>query len=271
MKCNNIYNLDCIEGLKKLEANSIDVVVTSPPYNIGVNYGLHDDNLPFEEYLDWMEELGEELSRVLKQEGSLFFNIGDKPSDSFRSMDVAKRIAKFFKLQNTIHWVKHIDILRDEAPNLKENISVGHYKPVNSQRFLNNCHEYIFHFTLSNKVKVDKLANGVPYADKSNIGRWKSAKQDKRARGNMWFIPYKTVQSKKEHPAAYPVELPKRCIKLHGVEDDLKVLDPFMGSGSTAIAAKQLNCNYIGFEIDQEYVKISNENIDMPIQRKLIE
>mgnify|MGYP006296727483 CR=1 FL=1 len=201
-----------------------------------------------------MDRLGFHLNRVLKDNGSLFFNIGDKPSDDFRSFQVAQEIAKHFKLQNTIHWVKHIAIPEEE-------VNIGHYKPVNSYRYMNNTHEYIFHFTKNNKVKINKLAVGVPYADKSNIKRWKK-KKDKRGRGNMWFIPYKTVSKSKKHPASFPIKLPEMCIELHGYNKDTVVLDPFMGSGTVALASQNLGCNYLGFEIDEKYIEVARERIN---------
>lgn len=256
METNKIYEIDCIEGMNTvLEKNSIDIIVTSPPYNIGVEYNSHNDDMPFDEYLEWMEEFGKSCNRVLKENGSFFFNIGDKPSDEFRALKVAERISESFKLQNTIHWVKHI-----AAPEKKVNI--GHYKPVNSDRYLNNCHEYIFHFTPNGEVDLDKLAIGVEYADKSNIGRWKQAQQDKRDRGNMWFIPYETVREKKAHPAAFPLKLPKMCIELHGYNSETLVLDPFMGSGTTALAALKLECRYIGFEIDEDYIEKAQKRLN---------
>jgi site-specific DNA-methyltransferase (adenine-specific) len=250
---NRIFHMDCIKGMNAiLPQNSIDVIVTSPPYNIGIDYNNYDDNLPFSEYLEFISKVTTSCFRVLKEDGSFFFNIGDKPSDEFRSLIVAQQIAKKFRLQNTIHWVKSIAIPDKE-------INIGHYKPVNSNRFLNNSHEYIFHFTKTGQVELDKLAIGVPYADKSNIGRWKHAKQDLRGRGNQWFIPYETVKEKKIHPAMFPVKLPEMCIKLHGLDKNnpLVVLDPFMGIGSTALAAKQLECIYVGFEIDEKYLQIA--------------
>ncbi len=253
---NTIFQQDCIAGMREhLTDACVDVIVTSPPYNIGVAYNTHHDDMPFADYLDWMGELAVECRRVLKDDGSFFFNIGDKPSDEMRSLRVAERIAQSFRIQNTIHWVKSIAVP-------EEGVNIGHYKPVNSPRYLNNAHEYIFHFTKSGGVALDKLSIGVPYQDKSNIGRWKNAKRDCRDRGNIWFIPYKTVVSAKEHPAAFPSLLPEMCMQLHGIGDSRPVvLDPFMGSGSTAVVAATLGCDYIGFEIDAEYVTLAQQRL----------
>lgn len=256
MELNKVFEMDCIKGMhERIEPESIDIIITSPPYNIGIKYNSHQDNMKLENYLEWMNAFGKACNRVLKKNGSLFFNIGDKASDELKAFEVAKQLAQYLKLQNTIHWVKSIAIP-------EENINIGHFKPVNSKIYLNNCHEYVFHFTKEKNVELDKLAIGVPYADKSNIGRWKSVTKDARDRGNIWYIPYETVQSEKEHPASFPKKLPEMCIKLHGYSKDTVVLDPFLGSGTTALAAKQLGCYYIGFEIDKEYTKISKEKLN---------
>ena len=119
-----------------------------------------------------------------------------------------------------------------------------------------------FHFTKFGRVQLDRLAIGVPFKDKTNIAR-RGHKRDKRCAGNVWFIPYKTVQSKAQkfyHPAGFPVALPERCIKLHGKESAV-VLDPFLGSGSTLVAAIQLGCSGIGIEIDTKYAQISTARL----------
>lgn len=256
IELDKLYKMDCINGMNELAEASVDVIVTSPPYNIGVNYNSHKDNMKFEEYLQWMDDFGKAAARVLNSKGSMFFNIGDKSSDELKAFEVAKRIAKHLKLQNTIHWIKSIAVP-------EENINIGHYKPVNSKIYLNNLHEYIFHFTKNKDVEIDKLAIGVPYADKGNITRWKAANKngDVRDRGNVWYIPYDTVQSEKEHPAAFPKKLPEMCIRLQGYSKDTVILDPFLGSGTTCLVAKQLGCKYIGFDIDEKYIKLAKAKL----------
>jgi site-specific DNA-methyltransferase (adenine-specific) len=256
-----IFHKDCASGLKEnLKQNSVDVVITSPPYNIGVNYNTYEDTLPREKYLAWLGEVGSSIKNVLRDDGSFFLNVGNKPRDQWISWDVANVLRKDFVLQNVIHWVKSIAINKQDVgkyPNIVGDVAVGHFKPVTSDRFLNDCHEYIFHFSKEGKSKIDKLSVGVPYQDKSNIGRWKQANHDKRDRGNTWFIPYETIRMKKErpHPATFPSKLPEMCIKLHGMKEKMVVVDPFLGIGSTAIASARLGVSFVGFEIDKEYIE----------------
>lgn len=269
---NRIFVEDCSSLMQKLPDSSIDVIVTSPPYNIGKDYSLYEDDLSRTEYLDWMETIAKESGRVLKDNGSFFLNVGGKPSDLAIPYDVEHRFRKHFILQNDFIWVKSIAITKEDvgkSNGLKEDFSIGHYKPIQSKRFVNNCHENIFHFTKQCNTEVDKLAIGVPYQDKSNIHRWGS-KQDVRDRGDVWYIPYETVQESRPHPATFPEKLPLMCIKLHGVRRDLVVFDPFMGIGTTALACLALGVNYVGTEIDPHYAQIAEERIrERRLQSKL--
>ncbi|MEM3415159.1 MAG: site-specific DNA-methyltransferase [Thermoproteota archaeon] len=252
---NKIYQMDCIEGMKKyLDGKEVDVIVTSPPYNIGMEYDIYNDNKKPLEYLKWLFKVAEECKRVLKDDGSFFLNIGGKTSDPLNAMRIALKLEPLFKLQNVIHWVKNISIPREEISkysNINDDISIGHYKPVFSSRYLNDFHEYIFHFTKNGDVELDVSALGI---------RTGKHKNKIRNRGNIWFIPYET-SSNKPHPATFPVKLPEMCIKLHGLSKTKLVLDPFMGVGTTAVACKRLGINYIGFEISEKYVKIAEERL----------
>jgi site-specific DNA-methyltransferase (adenine-specific) len=266
---NKIYVMDCLEGMNQfLDDGDIDVIVTSPPYNLGIKYNHYDDTIFREDYLDWIEIVGKECKRILNKKGSFFLNIGYKCKDPWVAWEVAFRLRKHFVLQNVIHWIKSIAISKEDVgdyKNIRGDIAVGHFKPVNSRRFINKCHEYIFHFTKMGDVTLDKLAVGVPYQDKNNIGRWKHATQDLRDPGNTWFIPYETIWSRKKqrpHPSAFPPKLPMMCIKLHGLDKIKLVLDPFMGIGNTAIACSRLGIDYIGFEIDKFYARIAKQNVN---------
>lgn len=271
---NQIYNKDCIDFMNELDSNSIqvDMIITSPPYNIGKNYGtFYDDTKPRSEYLNFIDKVAQKLKKILKDDGSLFLNVGNKPSDQWIASDVGNILRKYFVLQNTIIWNKSISLKKSEISKeyteteAYQDISIGHYQPAGtSKRYLNNCFEYIFHFTRSGDIKLDKRANdyAVPYQDKSNIGRYSD--EDKRDRGNSWFIPYKTIQSKDErpHPAVFPVKLPYFCIKLHGYNRNTIVYDPFMGIGTTAIACIDLGVNYLGTEINNKYIQIAESTIN---------
>ncbi len=111
--------------------------------------------------------------------------------------------------------------------------------------------------------ELDRLSIGVPYKDISNAKRFNNG-LNLRCAGNVWYINYETIQSKNEklHPDRFPVELPLRCIKLSGIKKGSVVCDPFMGSASTAIAAKMLGMNYLGFEKNYDYFNIGNRRLE---------
>src|SRR5438552_8181217 len=169
---------DCIAGMSRLAEGSVDLVVTSPPYNLGISYGKYSDRQDRRSYLGWCGEWAGEVRRVLKPDGSFFLNIGAAPSNPMLPHEIVMMLRDLFVLQNTIHWIKSIAIDTEEArtsvsdPHLnpfpgqgeadaKRRVRVegdtktfGHFKPINSPRFLNDCHEYVFHFTKSGRVEL---------------------------------------------------------------------------------------------------------------------
>ena len=257
---------DCLAGLARVPAASVDLIVTSPPYNLGVEYRRYRDTQPPEAYLRWCCQWGRELRRVLKPTGSLFLNVGSSPSNPLLPHQLVVAFSKFLVLQNTLHWIKAISVEAEEGTT----ISKGHFKPINSRRFVNDCHEYVFHFTPSGKVPIDRLSIGVPYTDKTNIARWHhTVGRDLRCRGNTWFIPYQTIRDRKQdrpHPATFPVQLVIQCIRLHGVTPDMMMLDPFLGIGNSAVAAQACGvARFIGFEIDAEYLRVAWERLRLEL------
>jgi len=271
---------DCVEGMSRLPNEHVDLIVTSPPYNLGVRYSKFSDRQNRQSYVRWCREWAAQVRRVLAWNGSFFLNIGSAPSNPMLPHEIVIELRDLFVLQNTIHWIKsisiedrsrsrrpvgdatHTDQIQPNASHREAATAVrsyGHFKPISSKRFLNDCHEYIFHFTKTGRVEIDRLVLGVPYQDKSNISRWRHTRgSDLRCRGNTWFIPYETIQSRakeRPHPATFPVQVTEWCLKLHGVSRVRTMLDPFLGIGNSAIAAQHCGVKrFIGFEIDETYL-----------------
>jgi site-specific DNA-methyltransferase (adenine-specific) len=257
------YLGDCVDVLQSVDAGSVSAIVTSPPYNLGVRYRSYDDTLPRARYLEWTGAWIKAAARALDPLGSLFLNVGAKPTDPWTALDVAQAARAHLTLQNTLHWVKSIAIDKESAGTaaaLDRDLAVGHYKPINSTRFVNDCHEFIFHFTPHGRTPIDRRAVGVAYQDESNIGRWQSGGANRRCRGNAWFIPYGTIQNRdkdRPHPATFPPKLAEYCLKLHGLSKVRLVMDPFSGLGSSAVACAELGVNFLGIEIDEHYLRES--------------
>lgn len=252
----NLVCADCLDYLKEMQPGQVSIVVTSPPYNLGTKYKTYSDKLPRLEYLAFLKTVFAELSRVMRPDGQFFLNVGFSNKDPWVAMDVAMTAREFFVLQNQICWVKSLTIEE----------SYGHFKPINSKRYLNNCFENLFHFTKSGNVEVDRLAIGVPYKDKSNCKRWKKASSDIRCRGNVWYIPYSTIQrtaEKGHHPAIFPEVLVEYCLKLAGADTDTLVLDPFSGVGTTLAVCQRLGVPALGIEMDPGYVTYAKQSLDL--------
>ena len=144
------YHSDCVEVLRAIEPGAVSAIVTSPPYNLGVSYRSYNDSLPRASYLEWSDAWIKAASRTLSPQGSLFLNVGAKPTDPWTAMEVAQTARKHLHLQNTIHWIKSIAIDQEAAgaaAGLDRDLAIGHYKPINSERFVNDCHEFVFQFT----------------------------------------------------------------------------------------------------------------------------
>jgi site-specific DNA-methyltransferase (adenine-specific) len=254
------YLGDSLQILDRLGPASVDAIVTSPPYNLGIRYRTYDDTMPRSTYLEWTGAWVRGAARLLSAEGSLFLNVGAKPTDPWTALDVAQAVRPHLTLQNTIHWIKSIAIEKSLAgarAGLQDDLAVGHYKPINSRRFLHDCHEFVFHFSPRGHTPLDRQAIGVRYQDQSNVARWATAASGVRCRGNTWFIPYETIQSREKdrpHPATFPPKLPEMCLRLHGLDRIRGVADPFLGLGSTAVACAQLGLNFIGIEMDEGYL-----------------
>lgn len=232
MKCPIVSHVSCYDGLKAVGIHSVDLVVTSPPYKVEDGY----DHCMF-------REVFKRLYLRMKPNTLVFMNFGHLKDWKTRPFEVVELMCSAgFRLHDTIIWVKN------------------HYTPLQGNN-LNNLFEYIFMFTNGVCPNLDRLAIGIPYADKSNVGRYSAS--DVKCRGNVWYVNYPTIQSsdQKYHKDRFPIEIPSLCIRLAGLKRMALVLDPFAGSGTTGVAAIQHKMNFIGFEINKEVVKIANQRL----------
>ena len=249
-----------IAGMDALSPGTVDRIVTSPPYNLDIAYDRYDDGKTREEYLFWIDDAAAGMARVLASDGSLFLNVGSSLKDPMIPYQVLSVFQKHFVLQNNIIWTKSLWV---EAAGK----TFGHFKPINSPRFIKHNFEHLFHLTHDGAVPLDRLAVGVPFEHTSNIARFGHAR-NVRCRGNVWHLPYKTVRSKRDgrgnHPATFPESLPDMCLRLSSLETPrgpALVLDSFVGTGTTLVAAERLNLPGLGLDLSTDYLDFAEERI----------
>lgn len=242
LELNKIYCCDVLSGLRQLDDNSIDLIVTSPPYNKNglnksikqtknckwtksIDYGgdSNIDNLPEPVYQEWQIKILDECYRVLKSDGSMFYNHKNRiKSGSGEIVSPYEWLYKTkFKIRQEIIWDR------------------GSTNNVDKSRYLPTT-EKIFWLTKSTRPNF-------------------SRELDTKFKKEVWSFPF---EKSTKHPAPFPIDLPDNIISCIPNKENIIVLDPFMGSGTTALSAIKNGCKgYIGFEKFQEYIDLANERI----------
>ncbi len=255
---NKIYNMDCLNGMKEnLPSESVDFIFTSPPYADMRDYAKIHPNT----YVEWFLPIAKELHRVLKENGSFVLNINDKVLKGERSLYVYKLVIALteevgFKFIDTNIWSK-------KSP-----------PPTNPKGRLRDSFEYIFWFSKSKDYYFDMDSIRVPYAE-SSVKRAKYVenspyvkdKNKKRTINPKGTIPKNVLEFNQAsnfkgigHTAVGSYDMAEFFIKAGSREGDL-ILDPFFGSGTTGVAAKELGRSYVGFEIHKEYCEIAEKRL----------
>ena len=246
---------DCLVEMKKIPDKSIDLVLTSPPYNVGVDYGTYKDNLGWGDYLKFTELWLGGVLRILKDDGRFCLNIPNAIKNSEgRVVYISPIFLKLcedlsFNTMEWITWVKGKAIIKgDEYSDSSfcgNNTAWGSWKSPSNPYFRSLTESIIVFYKVSRKKE----------GHKENIDI--TADEFKEWTKNVWFIP---TNSDDKHPAVYPKKMVNRLLKLFCYKNDL-ILDPFMGSGTTGIACKELDRNFIGIEISPKYYKIAEQRI----------
>jgi len=229
------------ENMEELPDDSIHLMVTSPPYNVGKEY---DEDLTLEEYRAFLKRVWAEVYRVLVPGGRVCINIanlGRKPYIPLHAFIVEDMLDLGFLMRGEIIWNK----ASSSSPSTAWGSWLSAANPT-----LRDIHEYILVFA------KDTFSRKNPYKRKGSISKEEFLEFTK----SVWRFPAEPAK-KVGHPAPFPVELPYRLTQLYTFESEV-VLDPFMGSGQAAIAAIKTKRHYVGYEIEEEYVKLAQRRIE---------
>jgi len=257
MELNKIYCGDS-RRMDKIDDNSVHLTITSPPYYVGKDYEVYLPTLS--DYFEMLCGVFREVVRVTIPGGKIVINLGDiavgsKYNDGFpEEVLIMPELAKFLKhvdgkpennayLYARIIWEKDDPWANSSHVSFHKNIQHAEYRVLPAW-------EYIFVFRKGREARKDKSS-----AD----GRWigKNKEWKKWVHG-IWQM--RSVRRNEYHEAMFPEELVKRCIKMYSFPNDV-VLDPFVGSGTSAVGAKKLCRNYLGYELKQEHVDYANKRL----------
>lgn len=241
---------DSRELIKKVETGTIKMAVTSPPYNIGKNYGQYTDDVQMEEWRELVDEISKQMSRVLTPDGSFFFNVSPVPDRKTKEIIPLPSIAwTIFKkngyfLRNEIIW--HFNNMQNCVNRLS-----GRWEAV--LWFVKDINNYVFNLK---EVKIPVITKNDKRFD-ANQGRNPT---------DVWYFDRVNNMTKKKlgiekAPCVYPIPMIERIVKMSTNEGDW-VLDPFVGSGTTLVVCKNLHRNAIGFDIDSDYAEIIKKRLN---------
>lgn len=272
METNKIYNGDCVELFKELGDNTIDLVVTSPPYNVGIPYDTHIDNIPMEDYFEWCRTWLSEVYRTLKDDGRVAINI---PYE----INARERGGRVFIVSEYWQIMKELGFgffgvvdLEEDSPHRSKTTAWGSWMSP-SAPYIYNPKECVILAYKKDYIKKDKGISTWSYTEaqvdveveegqdpKTRTKRIYSDK-DKNEFMELVFGQWKYFNDTKSlTKATFSMDIPVKAIKILSYKNDL-VLDCFSGSGTTALAAKKLGRNYIGFELSEKYADISRKRI----------
>ncbi len=237
-----IYHNDFINVDLSEYAGKINLLITSPPYNLSIEYGKHNDNLKYEDYLIFTENWLKKAYQLLADDGRICVNIPlDKNKNGLKSIyadfvNVAKKVG--FKYQSTIVW---------NEQNISRRTAWGSWLSASAPYVIAPVEMIVVMY----KKQWKRLNKGESTIERDEFIEWTNG---------VWTF---SGESKKRigHPAPFPVELPKRCIKLFSYKNDI-ILDPFLGSGTTLISAYQEGRKAIGVELDKKYVELAIDRIE---------
>ena len=283
MEWNQIYNQDCLEGLKNIPSNSIDIVLADPPYNIGKNFGNYNDNLPLNEYLNWTSAWLKDCFRILKNTGTIYiYGYSEILAHISTQIEINKQRWLIWHYTNKnvpslnfwqrshesliVAWKDKPFFNRDEvrvpytATFLKN--SAGKIRTGTKSRFGKNGKETVYNAHQKGAlprdvISISTLAGGSSLKERAIYCRTCNCFIDPKKRHE--HIEHNLLL----HPTQKPLDLCDKLIKAARPKtDNFKVVIPFVGSGSECVSTRMNNGNFIGFETNSDYVLLAEKRLE---------
>ena len=271
---NKVTNGDCIEVMKEMPESFVDLIVTSPPYGVNINYDVHDDDMEINQYLDFTRNWMTQAFRVLKDDGRIALNIPyeinrqDKGGRIFLVSEVYQVMKEIgFKFYGIVD-------LEEDSPHRSKTTAWGSWMSPSSPYIYNpkECVILAYKKHHIKKVKGEPQWKGVPTQIEQEDGTFKTKvvyqDEDKKEFMELVFGQWKYLNdSRPMTKATFSMDIPTKAIKILTYKNDI-VLDPFNGSGTSCVAAEILDRRWIGIELSQNYTEIARERIQAFVDKK---
>ncbi len=228
-----------------IEENSIDLIVTSPPYNVDIHYNSFEDNIPYDKYLEFTEKWLKKAYSLMKSDGRMCLNIPLDKSKGRKDAGFQSVYADIVNIAKKVGWKYFSTIIWNEG-NISKRTAWGSWLSARAPYLIAPVEVIVIFY----KERWQKIETGKSDIMRDEFMEWTNG---------LWTF---SGESKRKvgHPTPFPLELPKRCIKLFSFTDDT-VLDPFLGSGTTLVASALLKRKGIGIEIDKNYCELAKNRL----------
>jgi site-specific DNA-methyltransferase (adenine-specific) len=269
-----IINGDCIEVMKTFPEGSIDLVVTSPPYNVNIAYDVHKDDLPMDEYYEWTKDWLKEAFRVLKDDGRIAVNVPNELNVQERGGRILF-VAEFWMMMKEIGFkFSGLVDLTEDSPHRVRQTAWGSWMSASAPYVYNPKECIILAYKKTNKklTKGESQWKGVPTDIEQPEGTIKNKMvyqdEDKKEFMNLVFGRWEYfADTRSLTKATFSMDIPSKAIKILTYKNDI-VLDPFMGSGTSAFAAELLDRRWLGIELSPDYTEIARKRVQSLIDER---
>jgi site-specific DNA-methyltransferase (adenine-specific) len=269
-----IINGDCIEVMKTFPEGSIDLLVTSPPYNVNISYDVHKDDLPMDEYYEWSKDWLREAFRVLKDDGRIAVNVPNELNVQERGGRILF-VAEFWMMMKEVGFkFSGLVDLTEDSPHRVRQTAWGSWMSASAPYVYNPKECIILAYKKSSKklTKGQSQWLGTPTEVTTEDGKVKNKMiyqdEDKKEFMNLVFGRWEYfADTRSLTKATFSMDIPSKAIKILSYKNDI-VLDPFMGSGTSAFAAELLDRRWIGIEVSPDYTEIARKRVQALIDER---